>query len=365
MLHPSVRALLDADVHRHAELEELLARPDVAKDAARLKSLLVESGRLDRRVKRYGELRRLERVAAEALALAASETDAEMRALATAEAASAGAAGEALAGELQDELLAGDALSDRNIILEIRAGTGGDEASLFAADLARMYRRYAERRGWRFEEIGASRSDVGGFKELVASIEGEQVYDALRFESGVHRVQRVPATEAQGRIHTSTATVAVLPEAEEVEVDIAEGDLRIDTFRAGGPGGQAVNKTSSAIRVTHVPSGLVVICQDERSQSRNRSKALKTLRSRLFEQQQQKSRAERASDRREQIGTGDRSEKIRTYNFPQDRVTDHRIKESFHNLPSLLDGEVGPIVAACQRHERERRLAQLERGEPA
>ena len=361
MLHPSVRALLEAEAARLAELQAQLARPDVARDGGRLRAMLVESGALERRVRRFGELQRLERTAAESRALAASEGRGELHQLALAEAEQCDAEAATLGEELQGELLARHAFSDRNIILEVRAGTGGDEASLFAADLVRMYRRFAERRGLRFEEIAASRSDVGGYREYVASIEGEAVFDQLRFESGVHRVQRVPTTEAQGRIHTSTATVAVLPEPEEVEVEVNDGDLRIDTYRAGGPGGQAVNKTSSAIRITHLPSGLVVICQDERSQSRNRSKAMRTLRSRLFELQQQKSRDERATDRREQIGTGERSEKIRTYNFPQDRVTDHRIKESFHDLQTLLDGELGDVITACKRHELKQRLAGLER----
>ena len=359
-LHPSILSLLESEGQRHAELQELLAAPDVAREPARLKALLMELGRLDRRRRRFEEWKRLGRATDEARAMIASESDGELQALARAEAAESSVAADALASEIQAELLAHDELSDRNIILEVRAGTGGDEASLFAAELARMYRRYAERRGWRMEEISSSPSDVGGLKEFIASVEGDSVYDALRFESGVHRVQRVPATEAQGRIHTSTATVAVLPEPEEVEVALNDCDLKIDTFRAGGPGGQAVNKTSSAIRITHLPSGLVVICQDERSQHRNRAKALRTLRSRLFELQQQKKSSERASDRRDQVGTGDRSEKIRTYNFPQDRVTDHRIKESFHNMPALLDGDFEPVIAACKRHEMERRLARLE-----
>ena len=360
-LHPSLRALLLAEEQRHGEVQAQLSDPQAARDGGRFRALLRESGRLERRQARFAEWQRLERTAAEARALAAAESDAELVALARVEATDCAVKADLLAAELQAELLGGDPLSDRNIILEIRAGTGGDEASLFAAELSRMYRRYAERRGFRVEEVGCSLSDVGGYKEYVASIEGDSVYDALRFESGVHRVQRVPATEAQGRIHTSTATVAVLPEPEEVEVAIDETDLRIDTYRAGGPGGQAVNKTSSAIRVTHLPSGLVVICQDERSQSRNKSKALRTLRSRLFEQAQQRNQDERASDRRDQIGSGDRSEKIRTWNFPQDRVTDHRIKESFHHLPAVLDGDLAPLLAACRRHEMEQRLAALER----
>jgi len=361
MLHPAVRATLEAEAQRAAELQELLSRPDVARDPARLKSLLLETGRLEKRAKRFVELKRCERGAEEAAAVALAEGDGELRALALEEESTLRARADRLGEELQSELLARHRFSDRNIILEVRAGTGGDEASLFAADLARMYQRHAERRGFRFEEIGSSRSEVGGYREFLASIEGADVFDTLRFESGVHRVQRVPATEAQGRIHTSTATVAVLPEPEDVEVEVREGDLKIDTFRAGGPGGQAVNKTSSAIRVTHVPSGLVVICQDERSQSRNRSKALRTLRSRLFEMQQARSRSERASDRRDQIGTGERSEKIRTYNFPQDRVTDHRVKRSFHPLSAILDGDLDEIVAELRRHETEERLRALER----
>jgi peptide chain release factor 1 len=360
MLHPAVRATLEGEARRTAELQELLSRPDTARDPVLLKGLLLEAGRLEKRVRRFHELKRLERDASEAAALAQAERDAELRALASEEATALAARAEELSAKLQSELLARHRFSDRNIVLELRAGTGGDEASLFAADLARMYQRFAERRGFRFEEISSSRSEVGGYKEFVASVEGESVFDAMRFESGVHRVQRVPATEAQGRVHTSTATVAVLPEPEDVEVELRESDLRIDTFRAGGPGGQAVNKTSSAIRVTHLPTGLVVICQDERSQSRNKAKALKTLRSRLFEVQQERSRSELASDRRGQIGTGERSEKIRTYNFPQDRVTDHRVKQNFHPLSAILDGQLDPIVEALRRHEMEERLRALE-----
>jgi peptide chain release factor 1 len=364
VLHPALRALLETETQRKEQLEQELAQPDVARDPARLRSLLQESGRLKRRVERFAELRRHERAAREADDLAQGESDAEMRSLARDVGVAARAAAGRLAAELESELLARDRYSDRNIILEVRAGTGGDEASLFAAELARMYQRFAERHGFKFEEISSSPSDVGGLRELVASIEGEAVYDVLRFESGVHRVQRVPATEAQGRIHTSTATVAVLPEAEDVEVDLKEADLKVDTFRSSGPGGQAVNKTSSAIRVTHVPSGLVVICQDERSQSRNRSKAMKTLKSRLFEMQRAQSDSARASDRREQIGGAERSEKIRTYNFPQDRITDHRIKESFHHLPAILDGDLDGMVAVLKRREMERRLESLEKPAP-
>ena len=362
MLHRAIRATLEAEALRRSELEAELARPfegAAAKDPGRLRALLVENGRLAKRQERFGEFLACERGATEAAKLAQSESDAEMRALALDEQRTLGSRGAALAAALQEEILGRHQFSDRNILLEVRAGTGGDEASLFAGDLVRMYQRFAERRGFKWEEIALSTSEVGGLKELVASIEGDAVFDAFRFESGVHRVQRIPSTEANGRIHTSTATVAVLPEPDEVEVDIAEGDLRIDTYRAGGPGGQAVNKTSSAIRITHLPSGLVVICQDERSQSRNRSKALRTLRSRLFDLKQEQSRSERASDRKAQIGSGDRSEKIRTYNFPQDRITDHRVNQNFHDLPAILDGALDPLVQASKQHEVELRLAEL------
>ncbi len=243
----------------------------------------------------------------------------------------------------------------------MRAGTGGDEASLFAADLVRMYLRFAERHHFKVEELTSSRNEVGGYKEWIGSIAGGSVYSQLRWESGGHRVQRVPSTENQGRIHTSAATVAVLPEPEEVEVDIKDADLRIDTYRAGGPGGQKVNKTSSAVRLTHPPSGLVVCCQDETSQHKNKAKAMRTLRSRLFELQQRQIEEQRAEDRRSQIGSGDRSEKIRTYNFPQDRITDHRIKQSFHNIAAIMDGDLEGLIDALRRSSIEQKLQSLMR----
>ena len=257
-------------------------------------------------------------------------------------------------GELESELkillLPRDPMDEKNIMLEIRGGTGGEEASLFAADLFRMYSRYAERAGWKTEILTASHSSSGGLKEIIASIAGDKAYSRLKYESGVHRVQRVPSTESQGRIHTSTATVAVMPEAEDIDLKIDDKDLKIDVMRAGGPGGQSVNTTDSAVRITHLPTNEVVICQDEKSQHKNKAKALRILKSRLFEKEQAKQAAERADARRAQIGSGERSEKIRTYNFPQDRLTDHRIGATRHNLQGVLDGDFQDIIDALRTY---------------
>ena len=249
-------------------------------------------------------------------------------------------------------MLPSDPLDDKNVILEIRAGAGGDESSLFSGDLLDMYQRYATRRGWRFEMISASQGTMGGFKEVVAQIKGERVYSSLKWESGVHRVQRVPATESQGRIHTSTCTVAVLPEAEEVDVEIDPGDLRIDTYRSSGAGGQHVNRTDSAIRITHIPSGLVVQCQDEKSQHKNKDKAMKVLASRLLDAKRQRAADERADNRRSQVGTGDRSERIRTYNFPQNRLTDHRIGLTLYKLDRFVSGEIDEVLDALNAEDQ-------------
>ena len=361
MLEPGIRSALTAESERLDALQAQLEDPAVTGDPKRLRSVIQESGKLQKRVDRFREYLDLERRLLEAEEMIA-DSDEEMQSLAEEERSSLLPKVEAMAESLKLELLSRHEFSDRNVVLEIRAGTGGDEATLFVADLVRMYSRSAERHGFRWDAISQQSSEVGGFREFVASIEGDSVFDHYRFESGTHRVQRVPSTETQGRIHTSAATVAVLAEPEDVEVDIKASDLKVDTFRAGGPGGQNVNKTSSAIRITHEPSGLVVICQDESSQHKNKAKAMRNLRSRLFELQQQQQKDQRDTARRDQIGSGDRSEKIRTYNFPQDRVTDHRIKQSFHNLPAIMDGDVDALIDALRQHELERRLQAMQTG---
>jgi peptide chain release factor 1 len=336
---------LDALIARHQAVEGELAAGSDRDTYVKLTRELSELGPLVDSVKAY-------RAAAAELAdvnalLADPGTDAEMQALAQTEKPVLEAKREALAQQIRLALIPKDAMDERNVILEIRAGTGGDEASLFAGDLFRMYERYAANEGWKVEVISASEGSVGGFKEIVAEIRGRGAFSRLKFESGVHRVQRVPDTEASGRIHTSAATVAVLPEAEEVDVALNETDLRIDTMRAGGAGGQHVNKTESAVRLTHMPSGIVVVVQEERSQHRNKAKALALLRAKLYDVERQKQDAARAAARRGQVGSGDRSERIRTYNFPQGRVTDHRINLTLYKLPQVIAGEaLGEIIDA-------------------
>ena len=290
----------------------------------------------------------------------AEDADEELRAMAAEELRENRSALEAADRRLALALLPRDAADERAAMLEIRAGTGGDEAALFAGDLFRMYQRYAEGQGWRVELISSSSSEAGGFKEAVASVEGKGVFARLKFESGVHRVQRVPATESGGRIHTSAATVAVLPEAEEVDVQIDDKDLRIDIYRSSGPGGQSVNTTDSAVRIVHIPTGLTVIQQDEKSQHKNKAKALRVLRTRLYEAERERLHQERAGARKSMVGSGDRSERIRTYNFPQGRVTDHRINLTLHRLPEILEGDMNELVGALIAEDEAERLAALD-----
>jgi peptide chain release factor 1 len=338
-------AKLDGLVSRHAVVEAELSRQLPSEAFVKLSREFAELNPVVEKVKAYrgvmAELGDLEALIDD------PTTDSEMRAMAGAEKPALAARRDALAEDLRVALLPKDAMDDRNVILEIRAGTGGDEASLFAGDLFRMYERYAAKQGWKVETISESSGTVGGFKEIVAEIRGRGAFAKLKFESGVHRVQRVPNTEGSGRIHTSAATVAVLPEVEEVDVTINEKDLKIDTMRASGAGGQHVNKTDSAIRITHLPSGIVVAMQEDRSQHKNRAKAMALLRAKLYDSERSKRDAERAAERRGQIGSGDRSERIRTYNFPQGRVSDHRINLTLYNLPKVIEGEaLGEIIDA-------------------
>ena len=338
-------AKLDALISRHATLERELSGTTDRETFVKLSREFAELQPLVETVRSYraaiDELGGLEALISD------PATEPEMRALAQHEKATLNTRRDALEQAIRVGLIPKDAADERNVILEIRAGTGGDEAARFAGHLFRMYERYAARQGWSVEIISANEGSVGGFKEVIAEIRGRGAFAKLKYESGVHRVQRVPLTEASGRIHTSTATVAVLPEAEDVDVELADADLRIDTMRAGGAGGQHVNKTESAVRITHLPSGIVVVVQDERSQHRNRAKALGLLRTRLYDLARQKRHDERAAERRGQVGTGDRSERIRTYNFPQGRVTDHRINLTLHKLPLVMEGEaLGEIIDA-------------------
>ena len=349
-------ARLDALIARHRAVEgELAAGPD--RDAyVKLSREFSELGPVVDAVKAY-RATTTELADIDAL-IADPATDAEMRELAEAERPALEARRAALEQQIRVALIPKDAMDERNVILEIRAGTGGDEASLFAGDLFRMYERYAAKEGWKVELISASEGTMGGYKEIVAEIRGRGAYAKLKFESGVHRVQRVPDTEGSGRIHTSAATVAVLPEAEDVDIDINDADLKIDTMRSQGAGGQHVNKTESAVRVTHIPSGIAIVVQEERSQHRNRAKAMALLRTRLYDAERQKRDAERAAERRGQVGSGDRSERIRTYNFPQARVTDHRINLTLYKLPQVIEGEaLGEIIEALMTEHQAELLA--------
>jgi peptide chain release factor 1 len=343
---------------RRDELQALMATGDLPSD--RFVAVSKEYAELEPVARAAGEVRRL-RAEAASLTLMTQDADDDLRQMAAEELHDNHAALTAADRRLALSLLPRDAADARPAMLEIRAGTGGDEAALFAGDLFRMYQRFADRQGWRVELISASASEAGGYKEVVASVTGAGVFAKLKFESGVHRVQRVPATESGGRIHTSAATVAVLPEAEDVDVQIDEArDLRIDVYRSSGPGGQSVNTTDSAVRITHLPSGLVVIQQDEKSQHKNKAKALKVLRTRLYEAERERLASARAGARKSMVGSGDRSERIRTYNFPQGRVTDHRINLTLHRLPEILEGELDELVGALIAEDEAERLASLD-----
>jgi peptide chain release factor 1 len=353
----SLRTKIDQLAMRLAELDHLLAAEDATRDMDRYRSLSKEHAEIDPVVAQFRDYTQAE---ADLAAAAAFGHDPEMRSLADEERASAQSRIDRIGAELQSMLLPKDPSDERNVFLEIRAGTGGDESALFAGELFRMYARYAERKRWKVEIVSASPSDLGGYKEMIARIAGNGVYAKLKFESGGHRVQRVPATEAQGRIHTSACTVAVLPEADPVaDVSINPADLRIDTFRASGAGGQHVNKTDSAVRITHLPTGIVVECQDDRSQHRNRAQAMSVLASRIVEKERQERQQKEAAQRKSLIGSGDRSERIRTYNFPQGRVTDHRINLTLYKIDAIMDGDLDEIVTALAQEFQAEQLAAL------
>ncbi len=353
-----IEAALAAAEERYREVTARLASPGVLADPAELRRLSTMHAELEPLMDAGGRYRQLGERLAEAIEME-SDPDPEVAELAAEEAAGTRAELELVTGEIRRRLLPRDPNDDRNVLLEVRAGTGGEEAALFAREVFRMYEQYARSNGFRVDVVSSQESPVGGIKEIVSVIEGKGAFNRLKFESGVHRVQRVPATEASGRIHTSAVTVAVLPEAEDVEIQIDPKDLRVDTFCSSGPGGQSVNTTYSAVRITHLPSGLVVSCQDEKSQIKNKAKALRVLKSRLLEVARQEQQAQVAEARRGQVGRGDRSEKIRTYNFKENRITDHRIALTLHSLPNVLGGELDPLIEPLHAREQSERLRAL------
>jgi peptide chain release factor 1 len=340
---------LDEVENRYEELVRLLADPRVLTNPKEMQKLARERAEISKLIETYRVYKKVGEEIQESRALLL-ESDEEMRELAKSELQSLKERQAALEQEIRVLLLPKDPRDEKNIFLEIRAGTGGEEAALFAADLFRMYAKYAEIKRWRVEVMSQNPTGLGGFKEIIALIEGKGVYSRLKYESGVHRVQRVPVTEASGRIHTSTVTVAVLPEADEVEVEVNPNDLRIDVFRSSGPGGQSVNTTDSAVRITHLPTGMVVTCQDEKSQHKNKAKAMKVLRARLLDQLMEEQRSEISEERKSQVGSGDRSERVRTYNFPQNRVTDHRLGLTLYRLDTILEGDLGELIDTLNTH---------------
>ena len=350
---------LDDTLMRYEEMMNQLSEPDVANDPERFKRLMKEQSDLTPIVEAYKEYKQCKQNVEDSLAMLDEESDEEMRELAKEELNESKARIEELEQELKVLLLPKDPNDDKNVIVEIRAGAGGDEAALFAADLYRMYCKFAEANHWKVDTMNSNENGIGGFKEIVFMINGTGAYSKLKYESGVHRVQRIPATESGGRIHTSTATVAIMPEVEEVEVELDMNDCKFDVFRASGNGGQCVNTTDSAVRLTHIPTGIVISCQDEKSQLKNKDKALKVLRARLYELERAKAHDAEAEERRSQIGTGDRSEKIRTYNYPQGRVTDHRIKLTLHKLDSIINGDLNEVIDSLIAADQAAKLAKM------
>jgi len=351
---------LDKLEEKYEEITDLLSQPEVIADQARFQRYAKAHADLAELVETYRQYKRVRQDKKDAKAMLQEEEDDDLRDMLVEEIKALDEKEEKLEQRLKLLLLPKDPNDEKNVIMEIRAGTGGEEAALFAADLFRMYSRYAEKQGWKVDIMDTSYSDLGGFKEVIFIVEGRGAFSRLKFESGVHRVQRIPVTESGGRIHTSAATVAVLPEAEEVEVEINPNDLRIDVFCSSGPGGQSVNTTQSAVRITHLPTGIVVSCQDEKSQHKNKDKAMRVLRSRLLELKRAEHEAEIADARRSQVGSGDRSERIRTYNFPQGRVTDHRINLTLHKLDAILEGELDEIIEALITHDQAEKMRQVE-----